>query len=157
AAEETKNVGQTVGQATENYGKLIDRLNELEKRVTDPAAKAEVKDIGGIVEVSHTELTKADSALKRNLATQQQIVSQNATSLVDDSGWMFIGKVNEDKTAWSASSPQTVSPTPTLPISAGTTLTVRDNAYFRSDAPSNARASAAILGAVKVGETLEVI
>ena len=127
AAEETKTIGQTVGQATENYSKLIDRLSELEKKVTDPTLKAEVKNIGGVAETSRVELTTADRALKRSLAIQQQVVAQIGSSLVADAGWMFLGKVTEDKTAWSVGSPQTVSPT-LVPLSPGLKLTVRDDA-----------------------------
>ena len=156
AAEQTKTVGQTVGQANENYSKLIERLSELEKKVTDPTVKAEVKNIGEVAETSRVELTTADRALKRSLATQQQVVAEIASSAVANSGWMFLGRVNEDKTAWSGGSPQTVSPTP-APLSQGAKLTVRDDAYLRADGPSNARSSAAILGVTKVGETVQVV
>lgn len=156
AAEETKAVGQTVGQATENYSKLIERLSELEKKVTDPVAKAAVKNIGEVAETSRAELTTADHALKRSLATQQQVVANLDSSAIADSGWMGIGKVNEDKMAWSVGSQQTVSPT-TLPISQGAKLTVREDAYLRADGPSNARSSAAILGVAKVGDALQVV
>lgn len=156
AAEQTKTVGQTVGQATENYSKLIERLGELEKKVTDPTVKAEVKNIGVVAETSRVELTTADRTLKRSLATQQQVVAQMALSVVDDSGWMFLGKVTEDKTAWVAGSPQTVSSAST-PLSQGATLTVRDDAYLRADGPTNGRSSAAILGVAKVGESVQVV
>jgi hypothetical protein len=156
AAEQTKAVGQTVGEATENYSNLIERLSELEEKITDPVAKAAVKNIGKVAETSRAELTTADRALKRSLATQQQVVAKIDTSAIADSGWMFLGRVNEDKTAWSVGSPQTVSPT-TVPLSQGAKLTVLDDAYLRADGPSNARSSAAILGVAKVGETLQVV
>ena len=155
AAEETKTVGQTVGQANENYSKLIERLSELEKKVTDRTVRAELKSIGDVAETSRAELMTADRALKRSLATQQQVVAQIASSVVPDSGWMFLGKVTEDKSAWSVGSPQTVNSTSVL-LPPGSTLTVRDNAYLRADGPSSARSSAAILGVVKVGETVKV-
>lgn len=155
AAEETKAVGQTVDQATENYGKLIERLSELEKKVTDPTVKAEVKNIGEVAETSRAELTTADRALKRSLATQQQVVAEIGSSVVTESGWMFLGKINEDKTAWSAGSPQTVRPAP-VPLVQGVKLTVRDNAYLHADGTSNARSSSAILGVANVGETFTV-
>ena len=155
AAEQTKTVGNTVGQATENYSRLIERLSELEKKVTDPTVRAEVKNLGEVAETSRAELTTADRALKRSLATQQQVVAEIASSPVADSGWMFLGRVNEDKSAWYVNSPQTINPTP-APPSLGARLTVRDDAYLRADGPSNARASAAILGVAKVGETLRI-
>lgn len=156
SAEQTKAVGQTVDQAGDNYEKLIERLSELEKRVTDPNVKATVKSIGKAAEASRTELTGADRALKRSLAAQQQIVAQISPSAVADSGWIFLGKATEDKAAWAAGSPQTVNPTTALP-SLGTRLTVRDQAYLRADGPSNARSSAPILGVTRVGDTVQVM
>lgn len=156
AAEQTKSVGQSVGQATEEYGRLIDRLKELENKVSDPSFKAEMKNIGVSAEESRMNLETADRTLKRSLATQQQVVAEVAFSSVVESGWMFLGKVTEDKTAWSSGSPKTIlsSPSPPPP---GTALIVRDDAYLRGDSPSNSRASAPILGVVKIGEALKVI
>jgi seryl-tRNA synthetase len=156
AAAETKTVGQTVDQASDNYDKLIERLSALEKQVTDPAVKATVKDLGDVAEVSRTDLKTADRALKRSLATQQQIVAQISPSSVADVGWIFLGKVTQDTSAWVGGRPQTVGSTSARPAP-GTILTVRDDAYLRADGPSAARASAAILGVVKVGDTVEVI
>ena len=110
--KQTKAVGQTVGQATANYSDLIERLNELEKKVTDPAAKAAVKDIGEAAETSRAQLTTVDQAVTRSLATQQQVVAWIDSSAIANSGWMFLGKVNEDKNAWSVGSQQNVSLTP---------------------------------------------
>jgi hypothetical protein len=156
AAEQTKTVGQAVEQASDNYGKLIERLNALEKQASDATVKDTLKNIGNEAEASRAELTVADRALKRSLAEQQQIVAQISPSAVADSGWIFLGRATEDKTAWSPGSPQTVAPTTARP-SAGTRLTMKDDAYLRGDGPSSARSSAPILGVAKVGQTVEVL
>jgi seryl-tRNA synthetase len=156
AAAETRTIGQTVEQAGDNYDKLIERLNTLERQVTDSTVRATVKDIGEVAEASRTDLSTADRALKRSLATQQEIVAQISPSSVAESGWIFLGKVTEDKSAWASGRPQTVG-SATARLSPGTPLTVRDDVYLRADAPSAARASAAILGVAKVGDTVEVV
>ncbi|MFL5494591.1 MAG: hypothetical protein ACJ8DC_09445 [Gemmatimonadales bacterium] len=156
AANQTKSVGQSVGQATDTYDKLIERLNELEKQVTDPAVRATVRNIGEAAQVSRTELTTADRALKRSLATQQQLVAEISPSAVADSGWIFLGKVSDDKKGWASGLPQTVTGASPQP-SAGNKLTVRDDVYLRADGPPAARASAPILGVAKVGDNVEVV
>ena len=155
AAEETKAVGQTVGQAAEDYNTLIERLGDLEKRITDPSVKAEVNTLSQVAEASRVELTTADRAIKRSLAKQQQVVSEIGPSPVADSGWLFLGRVTEDKSAWSGS-PHATGPTSTPP-SPGTKLTMRDAGYLRADGPSNVRSSAAILGVAKAGDTFDVV
>lgn len=154
-AEQTKTVGQTVDRANENYGKLIERLSELEMRVTDPTVRATVKNIADVAETSRTDLAGANSAIRRSLAVQQQIVAKISPAKVAESGWILLGKVTEDKSAWSSGSPQTIGPTTPRPIP-GTKLTIRDDVYIRATGPSNTRASAPILGAVKAGDTVEV-
>lgn len=157
AAEQTKTVGQAVGQATEEYTRLIERLTELEKKVTDPGVKAEVKAIGQVAESSRTELVGADRDLKRSLATQQQVVQRLAPA-TDEAphGWMFLGRVTQDRQTWVGGGAQTVGGA-SLPLTAGQVLTVRDDAYLRADGPPNARSSAPIHGVAKVGDTVEIL
>lgn len=155
-ADQTKSVGQSVEQANVNYTKLIERLDEVEKKITDPLIKSEVKSIGNVAETSRVALDVAGQTIKRSLAVQQQAIAQIAPSAVADSGWVFLGKVTENKTSWVAGSPQTVNAAP-LPVSSGTTLTVRDDIYLHADSSPSTRSSAAILGVVKVGDNVEVI
>lgn len=155
-ADQTKSVGQSVEQANENYTKLIERLGEVEKKITDPAIKSEVKSLGNVAETSRIELDVAGQTIKRSLAVQQQAIAQIAPSAVADSGWIFLGKVTENKASWVTGSPQTVNAA-LLPVSSGTTLTVRDDVYLHADSSPSTRSSAAILGVAKVGDSVEVI
>jgi hypothetical protein len=156
STEQTKAAGETVQKADENYSDLVARLNDLEHRVTDPAVKTEVKNLGQVAEKSRLEIQAADTTLKHSLAAQQQIFASIAPSSVADTGWIFAGKLNEEKTAWDPTDPPTVSPSP-LSFSPGMKLTVRDDVYLRADATTNAHASASILGVAHVGEQLEVL
>jgi seryl-tRNA synthetase len=156
SAEQTKTVGQAVSQADENYKELIERLSELEKKVKEPALKESLEKIGAEAQASRHELIAADQAVKRSLSTQQQIVEQVSPSTVSSSGWLYLGKVTEDKKEWASGSSQTVSaPTPLLVP--GTKLKIRDDVYLRADGPSNARSSAPILAVLKTGEMVEVL
>lgn len=156
AAEQTKSVGQSIEQANASYDQLITRLSELEKKVNDPTVKSEVKAIGNAAEQSRSDLAAADKVVKRSLAVQQQVVAEIAPSSVADSGWVYLGKVNEDKTAWAAGSPQTIQAVP-LPLADGMRLSIVDDTYLRKDSTTNSRSSAPILGVAKVGESLELL
>lgn len=157
STEQTKAAGETVQRANENYSDLVARLNDLEHKVTDPTVKNEVKSLGQAAEKSRLDIETADSTLKRSLATQQQIFASIAPSSVADTGWIFAGKLTEDKTAWDPTDPPpTISPVP-LSFSVGMKLTVRDDVYLRGDAPTNAHTSAPISGVARVGDQLEVL
>jgi hypothetical protein len=156
ATETTKSAGQTVAEARESYDQIVERLGAIESKISDPALKSEIKDLGAVATNSRSELASADLAIKRSLVAQQQIVTQIRPSAVEDSGWIFLGKITEDKNAWMPGSPQTVqSAEPDLPQ--GTALVVRDDVYLRGEAPSHAHASAAVLAVARVGETVEVL
>lgn len=156
SAEQTKTVGQAVSQADDNYKGLIERLSELEKKVTDPAVKAS---IGGISEQAQTfqkQIVVADKAIKHSLSAQQQLVEQVSTTPVATSGWVYLGKVTEEKNKWAPGSPQTVSAFNPLLLPAAL-LTITDDVYLRADGPPNSRSSAPILAVLKAGQMVQAV
>jgi hypothetical protein len=154
-AEETRTVGQAVSQADEQYNELIDRLAELEKKVEDPDLKQSLNRLGEEAQLSRDGLIVADKTLKRSLSAQQAMVQSVAPSAVPEGGWMYLGKVNEEKTAWEAGSPATVKYVDPS-ITPGTQLTMRDDVYWRADAASGSRSRAPILSVARVGTVIEV-
>jgi hypothetical protein len=155
SAQQTKVVGESVSRANSNYQTLIDRLAELETTAREPAVKDSLQSLGAEAKTSQSALSNADQAVKKSLSDQLAIVAQFTPTQVSTSGWLFLGKVSEDKTSWAAGSPETVMAVPT-PVAAGAALTIRDDAYLRADGNSAARAAAAILTVVKAGETVIV-
>ena len=75
---------------------------------------------------------------------------------LEETGWIYVGKISEDKSSWLPGSPTTITKTE-LPIEAGQVVTVRDDVYLRADGASNARASAPVQSVVKVGQRVEVL
>jgi hypothetical protein len=156
AAETTKSAGHTVVQATADYDKLIERLAALEKQVTDPKVRSEIQGLEAVAASSRSELASADQAIRRSLVAQQQIVTQIAPQSVASAGWIYLGKVTEDKSQWVGGAPKTVR-APSPAVSTGDRLTVTDDVYLRGDTASSARSSAPVLAVAKVGETVEVL
>lgn len=149
-ADETRTVGQSVDLARRNYDSLADRLKALELKMKDPRLKSEVKQITDMVTVSQDELATADRTVKRSLASQQQIVAEIAPSQSSVSGWLYLGKVNQDKSNWELGSPVTVASF-ALPFRVDRILNVTDDAYLRAEGSTVAHASASIVGVVKAG------
>ncbi len=156
AAEQTKSVGQTVEQASENYEVLIERLNSLEKDVTDPIVRESVKKIEKVANESRTKLQAADRSVRHSYAVQQQIVAKVNPAAVTTAGWLYLGKVTEDKKAWTKGSPKHIRTT-RPELSSGTTLTLKDDAYLRERGKSKVYARGRILGVAKEGDTMKVI
>lgn len=156
ATETTRTAGQTVEQATENYDQLIERINELEAQVSDPAVQRELNAINSVAKDSRTELATADQAIKRSLVAQQQLTTQFAPQLIEETGWIYVGKISEDKSSWLSGSPTTITKIG-WPIKEGQVLTIRDDVYLRADGAANARSRAPVLSVVKVGQQVEVL
>ena len=157
AAEQTKSIGESVEQASENYSSLIERLNKLEQEIADPEVKATVKSIEKEAQKSSTKLKAADRSVRHNFAVQQQLVAKIRPSAVTKAGWLYLGKVTQDKTAWVAGSPKHIQSTSPALLS-GKTLTVIDDVYLRERGTVNGRPTRGkILGAAKEGDAVEVI
>ena len=157
AAEETKSIGESVEQASENYATLIERLNKLEQDVADPNIKETVKSIEKVAQESRTKLKAADRSVRHNFAVQQQLVAKIRPSAVTKAGWLYLGKVTQDKTKWAAGSPKHIQAI-SAKLSPGERLTVKDDVYLRERGKVNGRRTRGkILGAAKDGDTVEVI
>lgn len=154
AAEQTKEVAETVIQASENYKTVIEHLNELENQVNDPSIKAFIRNIGNLAETSQTELSTADRALKRSFAIQQKIVKQVNPSAFAESGWITLGRVSENRNSWISHLPPLTVDRTNARLLPGTKLKATEDIYLHAK-PAEMRSP--ITGVVKEGETIEVI
>lgn len=155
SAEQTKEVGEAVSKAGDDYKLLIERLTELESRVREPEIKASLATLGSDARSSQSQLAAADKVVKRSLLTQQSIVEAVAPSSVSDRGWLFLGKVSEQKDQWAPGSPATIAPVEPA-LGKGSTLTIRDDTYWRADSQPGQHANAPILSVARVGTRITV-
>ena len=77
-----------------------------------------------------------------------------APQLLPSAGWVFLGKVNEEKTAWVDGSSSTT--TADWPVQPGSKLIVKDDVYIRQITSDNWHSSAPVVSVAKVGDTLTV-
>lgn len=153
--ENTKKVGQAVSQADDNYQELIDRLAELEKQVNDPEVKESLSDLAIEAKASRATLDVADKTIKRSLSAQQAMIETSESRTITEGGWLYLGKVTENRNEWAPGSPVTIAPT-SAAIQQGTRVTVTDDAYWRGDSEPGKHASAPILSVAKVGTVINI-
>ncbi len=155
SAEETKMAGQAVSTARDQYKTLVEQLDRLERSAPADAGPQLLSEIRSQAKASQKSLSNADARLKETLFAQQAIVREFEPAAVVDSGWIFVGLANEEKSAW-ADRPQT-----TLQVAAPTALTgrltVADGVYLREEALGGERSAAPIVTVAKTGEIVEVI
>src|SRR5207247_10512357 len=125
-----------------------------EKRVNDPSVKASIGGIGEQAQGFQKQLLIADKAIKHSLSVHQQIIEQISAAPAPSSGWIYLGKVTEEKNKWAPGSPKTVSAFNPL-LASGAPLVITDDVYLRADGPSASRSSAPILGVLKAGQQVQ--
>lgn len=155
STEQTKAAGEVVAKADDNYQLLIERLDGLEKNAREPALKQSLADLSAEAKNSQSQLAMADKAVKQSLLTQQALVASVAPSAISDRGWLYLGRVSENKDQWAPGSPQTIAPV-SLPLQEGVRLSVRDDTYWRADNGGGQHASAPILAVARVGTVVTV-
>ena len=79
-------------------------------------------------------------------------VPQVATSTRD--GWIFIGRITPEET-WAPDSPENVRTMP-WPIKEGDQITISHDVWMRGDSAAMSRASAPVVGVLRVGQTVSV-
>ena len=155
AEEKTKNAAQMVSQLPEQFVKLGQNLETLGSQTSDAKLKASISELVQEVKQWEGGAKSANSDLSASLISQQQIVDQLAPGKIETSGWLYLGKVTEDKKQWIGSAPENVYPVP-AEIAPGTTLKTRRNTYLHADGPAGKRKSAPVLAGIKDGQSVEV-
>jgi hypothetical protein len=85
-------------------------------------------------------------------ASKDQPVTSAATGS-SQYGWVFAGKIDENKTAWSPNTTRTVNEENLTSSS----VTLTDDVYVRADTTSGKHASAPILGVMRNGDVVQVL
>jgi len=77
-----------------------------------------------------------------------------APQLLPSAGWVFLGSVNEEQTAWDGGMSSTT--TAEWPVQKGSKVIVKDDVYIRQITSDNWHSSAPVVSVAKVGDTLTV-
>lgn len=139
ASDKTKDAAVTVSNTTQTLQNAIASLNELSSQAQEPKVKDEIKNLTGQMNSALGNVQVADDSLKESLLTQQTLLAQSKpnSSPSTEQGWIFVGKIDQDKRGWVSGSPKNILPVG-WPIKAGQTIVVSGLSYLRGDSHSGA-------------------
>lgn len=78
-----------------------------------------------------------------------------APQILPTSGWVFLGRVNKEKTQWADGGSSTT--TASWPVVPDNVLTVRDDVYVRAITDDKWRSNAPVTTVAKIGDKLQVV
>lgn len=141
---------------------LRDSLNILQTKLSqaidqagDVNTKKDLRAIQSTINATTEKADNLDLSLKSSLSRQEQVIQQIDISAKLETGWIFLGKVNESKLAWSEGHPETVE-SAELPIQVNALLKIKTDTYLRADIKKQ-KSKAKIISVVKEEEVVEVI
>jgi len=157
SAAPTRAIARTVSVLQNDLGNYNDTLEQLKTQTNDPKLRALIGELSGRVQVWQKSADSADQQLLQGLVKQEQFVQEAAPASIADQGWIFLGRVTEDRKSWFPDSPKTIEGAPPN-VAKGSVLRINDDVYLRGDVqPGTSRSSGAVLSVIKASSTVEVI
>jgi hypothetical protein len=92
-----------------------------------------------------------DPAFKEAILSAERVAPQ----ILPSAGWVFLGRVDREKTAWADGGSSTV--TAAWPVRENDVLTVKDDVYIRALSDSGYHSAAPVTTVAKVGDRLTVV
>ena len=149
------NVDNTVQQLQETVAELETQLNTLQQKPNlPPAVKQDVQQLANSVSAAKSNVDAAQQSIQADVLRQQQQLA-SAGFKAPSEGWLYVGRVSEDKKTWveGPKNVHTVAPDP----SAGTQVVTSGAAVLRdTSSQPGQRASGNIIAALAPGTTLQV-
>lgn len=154
--DKTKIVGQTVSDLENKLTTVKSKLDSFSTASKDTNVKKQIEKLSIAIDKSEAKANEANRLIKSAINSQQQIGEKVGISQPPTIGWIYLGKLNQKKSAWTKGSPisiENIDPN----LTTGKVLTIKDLVYLRSDSNNGIFSSAKILGVIAKGETVEVI
>jgi len=146
----------TVQQLQETVTKLTSQIQALHSKTNlPPAAQQDVRQIVQSLDVAKNSVDAAQQQIQNDVVRQQQkMVAAGFTA--PNEGWVYVGRVSEDKTTW-VDGPKNVRGIPPNP-SPGTVVTTVNSVVLRDPASTpGKRALGEIVTGVGPNVTLRVL
>jgi hypothetical protein len=146
----------TVHQLQDTITQLTSQVGALQSKTSlSPTAQKDVQQIAQTLDSAKVNVDAAQQQIQNDVVRQQQKLVA-AGFVAPNEGWLYVGRVSEDKTTW-VDGPKNVRglpPNPTPPISVTTTnaIALRDP----NSAPGK-RAAGEIVAGVEANVTLQVL
>lgn len=150
ASDKTKDAAATVSGATQTLQDAIASLNVLSSQTHEANVRDGIQKQISQMNSALGNVQVADDSLKESLLTQQTLLAQSKpnSSPSTQQGWIFVGKIDEDKRGWVSGSPKNILPIG-WPIKAGQTIVVSGLSYLRDDSDSHSHSGASVVTVLK--------
>jgi hypothetical protein len=123
---------------------------ELAQEIINETVEATAIAVDSEPQPERTEAT-VDPNFKATIVSARRV----APDILPTSGWVYLGRVNEEKSKWfDKKSAKVIGP---WPIEVGDTLTLRDDVYVREKTADTSKSQSRITSMVKVGDKLQVV
>lgn len=130
-------------------------LKEEEKKLAQAQTEVTSKNAAAAAGAGDTPAEASNRPVDPDFLKTVQDVARTAPQLLPRSGWVFLGRVTEDKARWTEGG--SVSTTAAWPVKPEDVVTVRSDVYVRADSNDKWRSSAPITSVAKVGDRLKVV
>lgn len=154
---DVKEAGNTVAALNRGLTDTVSRLQEIQATNRDPKGKQELKEVSDYLQDLQEQAQATDQSLKTNLASQQAALEKTSPQSAQLTGWLFLGRVTEDKSRWAKEGPKDVAPTLSAMFTVGQRFTVTAPAYVHDNAPAGGHFGGKLIGVISTGERVEVI
>jgi hypothetical protein len=126
-----------------------EKIAEAQKQVTNKVIEAAPKEAGEPPPEASNK--PVDQDFKQAILTAERVAPQ----ILPTSGWVFLGRVNEEKSQWAEGGSATT--TASWPVKPDDILTVKDDVYVRAITSDKSHSKATVVTVSKVGDKLKVV
>jgi hypothetical protein len=149
--KETAEAGKEVAAIQQQVSGLTSVIDSLSSKSSNPAEKQLLEKLSSNTKEIVVATKALDNKFKDQISNQQSTLPQNMIEQIPDIGWIYAGKLKENKTDKDASVTPTVMPLKGE-YNNQEVLTVTDDVYLRNDGDALKHANADIITVLKTGE-----
>lgn len=158
ASKDTKEAANQLTQLQNENLKLQDQLKELGALASasnNTQIQAEVESIQKGAVASAQVIENANTKIVKSLAVQDKALRQADSRVVAEAGWVYLGRITQDKASWAPGAGRTTNAA--WPIPAGGSIEITDDVYVREVSATANHNEGRVKGAIKVGQTVQVM
>lgn len=154
---DVKDAGNTVSSLNRGLTDTVARLQTMQATTSDQKGKQDLKEVTDYLQDLQEQAQATDQSLKTNLASQQATLEKTSPQSEQLAGWLFLGRVADDKAHWSPEGAKNVAPTLSPVLAVGQHFTVTAPVYLHDNAPSGTHFGGKVIGVVPAGGQVAVI
>lgn len=145
--DSTREVATSVATASEQIAETRAQLRALTSSAS-PQRQPELHALVRQLDSSEAKLRIAGTTVSRVLLRQQAALAQVRPTALPTAGWLYVGQVDQTRSAWVGAGPQNIMPSPPR-FRAGDTVAVRNDTYLRGETATSQRNEAPVLMALQ--------